>query len=250
MDAPQALQHHHLAAPSPHSLPHQVLQQQQQFGQQLGINKFQVTHPPGTVLQQGSSFNSNVSTSQGYTEMQPQKYVALGLHQPLQECGHHQDVGSRNNNVYDPQVNVAVVHARPQQDVAVPDWSQQDAAIRARPHYEAYVHAWPQQNVTCQDIGPDWAHEFPDMQPGSGTWPQHHQHPTTSQQVPIVDKKGSQLAPCGYLLRTQPPPPPQHPPFYITYDNTQQIQDWFLDYYATSTFNTCPHHVSRPTSSN
>ena len=101
------------------------------------------------------------------------------------------------------------------------------AAVRARAN-----------NVTCQDIGPDWGQEFPNLEPGSGSWPLQ---PPQQPQVHKVDKKGRQLAQCGCLLRTLPPPPPEHPPFALTPENTHLVQEWLLDTYASSAFNTCPH---------
>ena len=111
-----------------------------------------------------------------------------------------------------PQVNVAAVRARPQQK-----WGE----------------------VTCQDIGPYWSQEFPNLQPGSGIWPLQPPPAVSSTQVPKVDTKGCQLVPCGCLLRTSSPP--QHPPFAITPQNSHLVQEWLLETYATSAFNTCPH---------
>ena len=71
--------------------------------------------------------------------------------------------------------------------------------------------------VKCQDIGQDWNHEVPGLQPGSGEWPQQQQESSNHKHVHKVDTKGRQLAPCGCLLRTPtPPPPPQQPSFTIT----------------------------------
>ena len=50
------------------------------------------------------------------------------------------------------------------------------------------------------------------------------------------------LASCGCLQRTSPPPLPR-PPVAETEDNRIQLQKFLLDYYASSTFNTCPHQV-------
>ena len=55
------------------------------------------------------------------------------------------------------------------------------------------------------------------------------------------DNKGREIAPCGCLKRTLPPPPPNDPPFAITPENVDQVRDYFLDHYASSSFNTCPH---------
>eukprot|EP00794_Sanderia_malayensis_P002522 gene2522-2915_t len=40
---------------------------------------------------------------------------------------------------------------------------------------------------------------------------------------------------------TQPPPKPAAPPFPATEANRERLQDWILDYYKSSTLNTCEH---------
>ena len=56
-------------------------------------------------------------------------------------------------------------------------------------------------------------------------------------------------APCGCPQRSTPPPLP-HPPVALTDNNRVQLQNFLLDYYASSTFNVCPHqtlpHMSGP----
>ena len=47
------------------------------------------------------------------------------------------------------------------------------------------------------------------------------------------------LCPCP--KREQPPPPPKHPPFPATMENRGRLQQYLLDYYKSSTFNTCEH---------
>ena len=46
---------------------------------------------------------------------------------------------------------------------------------------------------------------------------------------------------CGCLKRTVPPPAPDKLPFPPTEENRIKIKEWLLDYYGSSTFNTCPH---------
>ena len=41
--------------------------------------------------------------------------------------------------------------------------------------------------------------------------------------------------------RRTPPPKPTHLPFPATEDNRKRLQQWLLDYYESSTFNTCEH---------
>ena len=47
--------------------------------------------------------------------------------------------------------------------------------------------------------------------------------------------------PCNCPRRQLPPPKPTHPPFPATPANRQRLEKWLLDYYASSTFNTCTH---------
>ena len=46
---------------------------------------------------------------------------------------------------------------------------------------------------------------------------------------------------CTFPKREQPPPPPKHPPFPATTENRGRLQQYLLDYYKSSTFNTCEH---------
>ena len=59
----------------------------------------------------------------------------------------------------------------------------------------------------------------------------------------------SVIAPCGCPKRTAPPPPPR-PPVLLTDSNRLELEKFLLEYYASSTFNTCPHqplpHMSGP----
>ena len=50
----------------------------------------------------------------------------------------------------------------------------------------------------------------------------------------------SDIAPCGCPLRRTPPPLPK-PPVALTDNNQVQLQKFLLGYYASSTFNICPH---------
>ena len=47
--------------------------------------------------------------------------------------------------------------------------------------------------------------------------------------------------PCNCPRHTAPPPKPTQPPFPATQENRQHLQEWLLDYYKSSTFNTCEH---------
>ena len=47
--------------------------------------------------------------------------------------------------------------------------------------------------------------------------------------------------PCDCPRRQRPPPPPQSLPFPATEENREKLQQYLLDYYKSSTFNTCDH---------
>ena len=48
-------------------------------------------------------------------------------------------------------------------------------------------------------------------------------------------------SPCTCPHREIPPPQPTKIPFPATENNRMNLQQWLLDYYRTSTFNTCEH---------
>ena len=50
-------------------------------------------------------------------------------------------------------------------------------------------------------------------------------------------------APCGCLKRELPPPPPTTLPFPGTEENREKLQKFLLEYYSSSTFNTCEHQT-------
>ena len=51
-----------------------------------------------------------------------------------------------------------------------------------------------------------------------------------------------QNAKCGCHKRSLPPPPlPTTLPFPATEDNREKLQQYLLQYYASSTFNVCEH---------
>ena len=53
--------------------------------------------------------------------------------------------------------------------------------------------------------------------------------------------EGSDSPPCTCPRRTTPPPKPTTTPFPATENSRMKMQQWLLDYYRTSTFNTCEH---------
>ena len=46
---------------------------------------------------------------------------------------------------------------------------------------------------------------------------------------------------CNCPCCVAPPPKPTRPPFPAIDENIQRLQEWLLDYYKSSTFNTCEH---------
>ena len=46
---------------------------------------------------------------------------------------------------------------------------------------------------------------------------------------------------CNCPHHMAPPTKPTQPPFPATKENRQHLQEWLLDYYKSSTFNTCEH---------
>ena len=56
----------------------------------------------------------------------------------------------------------------------------------------------------------------------------------------VSGREESKPAPCGCPYRKTAPPPPKLP-FPATEENRQRLKDFLLSYYASSTFNVCPH---------
>ena len=48
---------------------------------------------------------------------------------------------------------------------------------------------------------------------------------------------------CTCSVRTAAPPPPTTPPVPLTEVNRKQLQDYLLEYYASSMFNNCTHQM-------
>ena len=55
------------------------------------------------------------------------------------------------------------------------------------------------------------------------------------------DATSSGLHTCGCPRRQPPPPPPTSLPFPATEENREHLEKWLLDYYSSSSFNTCEH---------
>ena len=81
----------------------------------------------------------------------------------------------------------------------------------------------PQPNTANEEQKPSDAAEQIPLTPTTNT-PESAHHP-----------------PCNCHRRTAPPTKPTQPPFLATEENRQCLQEWLLDYYKSSTFNTCEH---------
>lgn len=66
-----------------------------------------------------------------------------------------------------------------------------------------------------------------------------------SDKFPSIGEYSSSVAtdehPCNCQPRQKPPPRPTKLPFPATVQNREKLEKWLLDYYASSTFNTCEH---------
>ena len=105
-----------------------------------------------------------------------------------------------------------------------------------------------QVSPKVQDLGQDMTQECSNLQGMGGiniyevsgeSRPSYYK-----EQPPLkvqFDKQGRELAQCGCLKRVSPPPPPSQPPCPVTPDNAKFISNWFLNYYAASSFDTCRH---------
>jgi len=51
------------------------------------------------------------------------------------------------------------------------------------------------------------------------------------------------LAECGCPMRKPPPPSPTEIPFPATEANRLKLQNWLVEYYSSSAFNTCKHQI-------
>ena len=68
-------------------------------------------------------------------------------------------------------------------------------------------------------------------------------HVDSSSDEPVHDtgKTDQQNRSCDCPRRQLPPPKPEKLPFPATDDNRKKLEDWLLNYYRSSTFNTCEH---------
>ena len=60
-------------------------------------------------------------------------------------------------------------------------------------------------------------------------------------EVSEVGSSDTSFSPCGCKKRTQPPKRPESLPFPASEDNINEMKEWLLEKYASSTFNLCPH---------
>ncbi|KAK3704765.1 hypothetical protein QZH41_000934 [Actinostola sp. cb2023] len=65
----------------------------------------------------------------------------------------------------------------------------------------------------------------------------------THQPTQLNIPESAQHPPCDCPRRVTPPPKPTQPLFPTIVANRQRLQQWLLDYYKSSTFNTCEHQL-------
>ena len=53
--------------------------------------------------------------------------------------------------------------------------------------------------------------------------------------------KGLDISDCGCLRRTAVPEPPTKPPYELKMENRKKLEQFMLDYFASSAFNKCEH---------
>lgn len=76
---------------------------------------------------------------------------------------------------------------------------------------------------------------LPDSYPASNSFASQ-QPPTTGSHSESVDQQT-----CNCPRRTAPPPIPEKLPYPPTSDNREKLEQWLLNYYGASVFNTCDH---------
>ena len=257
------LQHSHLhVAPPPYSLPvphHAPSAPEGNFMPPVPAGETRLqslvnhTHGGQVPSQRGEPpVSGHVHAPQGPQQFLPSPY-SLPLDDQQQPASLYRDSGKFKLNFQAQKdgTNGALTKVGQQQSAAhtpaqgYPNNFLNQDNLSAAGHQQGMVAG---QTVGCEDIGADWQQEFPSMQPWSGSWPLPPDPPPpppphSSQQVhtPKYDKLGRELAPCGCLKHLPPPPPTTVPPCAITPDNVHEIEKWFLNTYAASAFNVCPH---------
>lgn len=96
--------------------------------------------------------------------------------------------------------------------------------------------------TACKQLGiiPD---VFPQVDAMSDT---KRQSSSSSQAVGLsstTETASVDMAPCGCPKRLSAPAPPASPPFPLTDVNCKALETWLLNYYGSSTFNTCEHQT-------
>jgi len=66
-------------------------------------------------------------------------------------------------------------------------------------------------------------------------------HDAHNSEAEVVATESSLYAECGCLRRQMPPEKPARLPFPCTPENAEKMKAWILMFYASSTFNKCPH---------
>ena len=70
-----------------------------------------------------------------------------------------------------------------------------------------------------------------------------HNFPTPSSDSAEIAVNKIKDPECSCPIRQKPPPMPTTLPYPAVEENREKIQEWLMDYYAASTFNTCEHQT-------
>ena len=80
-----------------------------------------------------------------------------------------------------------------------------------------------------------------------GCLPSTGPHPPDQSEICATVDAEENLAPCGCPTWSPTPPPPDAALFPIieTEECRKRLQEWLLNYYSSTTFNSCPHQESK-----
>ena len=92
----------------------------------------------------------------------------------------------------------------------------------------------------CEDLGLV-SPSFPTVGEAKGGNIHHSDAAATASHSDVALEVDDDAEKCTCPPRSMPPTLPTVPPFPATEDNVAKLHKWLLDYYASSTFNTCPH---------
>ena len=71
----------------------------------------------------------------------------------------------------------------------------------------------------------------------------HHSTQILNAIATLTHNESCLTAPCEFPRRQLPPAPPTELPFPATEENSKKLQEYLLEYYKSSSFNTCEHQT-------